>query len=312
MSVTVRELVDYLSENCQVLLLAPERLDEHIEGPAGVDSAQRCHVTFVRGTDARSLHRLAHTQAAVVIASAPPPEHPPATSAAVVAYTANPRLQLIRVVEKFFSSEPAYGIDPSAIISPKASLAQHVYVGPNAVVGAATIGERTRIGSGAHVLDSVAIGKDCVIFPGAVIGGDGFGYERDEHGVPQKFPQLGGVSVGNHVDIGANTCIDRGALSDTIIEDDAKIDNLVHVAHNARIGRGAMIAANAVVAGSTIIGEGAWIGPGACVSDGLTIGPGAMVSLGAVVTRDVPARQRVTGNFAIPHEQFLKALRRNR
>jgi len=312
MTVTVRDLAEYLAGSCEVHVLAGERLDEAVAGPASVDVAEGGHVTFVRGTDARAAERVNRARAAVVIVQGPAPADVPETGAVVIAYADNPRLEIIGLIERFFASEPPTGIHPSAVIAPGATLAEGVSVGPGATIGSASIGRNTRIGAGAHIGHDVVIGEGCTVFPGAVIGGDGFGYERDARDVPHKFPHLAGVRIGDRVDVGSNACIDRGAFGNTEIGDDTKIDNLVHVAHNVRLGRGVLIAASAVVAGSTAVGDGTWIGPSACVSDGLTIGAGAVVSLGAVVTRDVPAGERVTGNFAVPHDRFLKSLRENR
>lgn len=315
MAVTVRDLVDHLRETCEVTVLVPDRLSDEVVGPAAVDRANAAHVTFVRGSDARALERMRTTEAGIVIADAAvvraQSEHTD-MRAAVIAYSSNPRLEIIRVAERFFSTQPPASVHPTAVVSEEAALGPDVSVGAGATIGRATIGRGTRIGDGAHVLDDVTLGEGCVVFPGAVIGADGFGYERDESGTPHKFPHIAGVRIGDRVEIGANACIDRGALTDTVIEDDVKIDNLVHVAHNVALGARTMIAASAVVAGSARIGSDVWIGPLACISDGITVGDGASVSLGAVVTRDVEPGQRVTGNFAIPHERFLENLRKNR
>jgi UDP-3-O-[3-hydroxymyristoyl] glucosamine N-acyltransferase len=315
MAVTVRDLVDHLRETCEVTILVPDRLPDAIVGPAAVDRATAAHVTFVRGSDPRALERIRETAAGIVIAHsdvrhAGSGQHD--ARAAVIAYSPNPRLEIIRVAERFFSAQPPASVHPTAVVSAEAILGPDVSIGPGATVGRAEIGRGTRIGAGVRVLDDVSLGEECVVFPGAVIGADGFGYERDDSGTPHKFPHVAGVRIGDRVEIGANTCIDRGALTDTVIEDDVKIDNLVHVAHNVVLGARTMIAASAVVAGSARVGSDVWIGPLACISDGITVGDGASVSLGAVVTRDVEPGQRVTGNFAIPHERFLENLRKNR
>ena len=133
----------------------------------------------------------------------------------------------------------------------------------------------------------VQLGKRVTIHANAVLGADGFGFERDENGVPVKIPQLGGVVIGDDVEIGAGTCVDRGALTDTVIGNDVKLDNNVHIAHGVTIGDNTMIAASAMVAGSTRIGKGVWVGPSAVISNGLKIGDGASVRIGALVLRDV-------------------------
>ena len=144
------------------------------------------------------------------------------------------------------------------------------------------------------------IGSNCFIGASSSIGTEGFGYERDEQGVPIKFVHLGGVSIGDNVEIGSQTSIVRGTLSDTIIESNVKIDNLVHIAHNVHIKDGALVVACSEVSGSVVIGKNAWIAPNACIMEKVVIGDNAVVGLGAVVIRDVPDRTTVAGNPAKP------------
>ncbi len=162
----------------------------------------------------------------------------------------------------------------------------------------ARIGEGARIGANVYIGSHVTIGAGVVIQPGAVIGEDGFGYERDDLGRWIPKPHHCGVVIGDDVHIGANTCIDRGSWRDTVIEQGARIDNLVHVAHNARVGRDTVLVAQAEVSGSVEVGDGAWIGPRACVRQRLTIGARALVGMGSVVLKDVPADQTWAGSPA--------------
>lgn len=142
------------------------------------------------------------------------------------------------------------------------------------------------------------IGKNTVIRPGAVIGGEGFGFSRLADGTPLRFVHLGGVSIGQNVEIGENTSICRGTLEDTIIEDNVKIDNLVHLAHNCHIKQGAFIIACAEVSGSVTVGENAWVGPNACILEKVNIGDSALIGIGSVVTKDVASHSVVAGNPA--------------
>jgi UDP-3-O-[3-hydroxymyristoyl] glucosamine N-acyltransferase len=161
-----------------------------------------------------------------------------------------------------------------------------------------SIGEGTIIHSNVTIYSGVTIGDNCTIMAGAVIGSEGFGYEKDEDGDLFKIAHLGGVVIGNNVDIGANTCIDRGTLGHTIIEDGVKIDNLVHIAHNAHIKKGSVIIANAMIAGSVVVGENSWVAPSSSIREGLKIGNNALVGLGAVVVKDVDSHTIVKGNPA--------------
>jgi UDP-3-O-[3-hydroxymyristoyl] glucosamine N-acyltransferase len=147
-----------------------------------------------------------------------------------------------------------------------------------------------------------------IIHAGTVIGADGFGYERNDGGELEKFPHLGHVVLEDNVEVGSNTCIDRGTLGDTIIREGAKIDNLVHIAHNVVVGRHAVVIAHAMIGGSTRIGDYAWVAPCACVRDVVSIGDRAMIGLGAVVVRDVPDGATVMGIPARPVDEYKKIL----
>jgi UDP-3-O-[3-hydroxymyristoyl] glucosamine N-acyltransferase len=185
-------------------------------------------------------------------------------------------------------------------------------VHPSAVIGETNvkIGQRSVIGPHVTILADVEIGDDCVVQPGTVIGSTGFEMKRTKKGVLSVVHD-GLVRIGDHVEIGANTCIDKGFRNKpTMIENDARIDNLIHVAHGARIGRGAFIVAGSVLGGSVVVGSEAWLSINASIAPGVTVGDGAFVSIGAVATRDVPKGTQVTGNFAIPHQQFIQLFKR--
>ena len=173
-----------------------------------------------------------------------------------------------------------------------------VKVGSGSSIGRARIGEGTLIGHNVRIADGVSIGKHCVIKSGSVIGEDGFGFERDSDGTPLRMPHLGGVVIGDRVEIGSLNTVCRGALSSTIIEDDVKTDDHVHVAHNCRIKRKALLTACAELSGGVTVGEEAWIGPNASIIDNVQIGDRALVGLGAVVIREVPAGVTVAGSPA--------------
>lgn len=151
-----------------------------------------------------------------------------------------------------------------------------------------------------QVPPKITIGAGCNIHPTAFIalGSEGFGYYYDEDGIPYHRPHFGGVLIGNNVDIGAHSCIDRGMFSDTMIGDGCKIDNLVHIAHNCLIGDNAMIVAGAVICGSVVIGENCWIGAGARIIQKVTIGDGAVIGMGAVVLNNIGPGETWVGNPA--------------
>jgi UDP-3-O-[3-hydroxymyristoyl] glucosamine N-acyltransferase len=190
-------------------------------------------------------------------------------------------------------------IHPSAVIDPDAS------VDETAQIGALCVVERgARIGAGTVLKSRVTLGEDCVVgercllHPGVVIGADGFGF-APHRGKWVKIEQLGAVRIGNDVEIGANTCVDRGALGDTVIEDGVKLDNLIQVGHNVHIGANSAMAGCVGIAGSAIIGANCTVGGGAIVLGHLTLVDGVHVSAATVVTRSIHKPGQYTGVFPI-------------
>lgn len=216
----------------------------------------------------------------------------------VLIFVKSPKRALATVGNAFFVKKTESGIHPTAIIDNEAVIAKSASIGPYTIIGKAVIGEGSIISPFVRIYDNVTIGDSCFIKEGAVIGGAGFGFERDEDGNRFRFPQIGGVRIGNHVDIGANTCIDRGALSDTILEDYSKVDNLCHIAHNAHIGKNAVVVACAEVSGSCVVGENTWVGPNACIRDQRNIGINTMIGMGSVVVKNIGDNEVWAGNPA--------------
>ncbi len=210
----------------------------------------------------------------------------------------NPKLAIAKVGNEFFVEKPTPGIHPSAVIHPDAQIGENVFVGANSVIENCIIGDNTIIEANVHIYSSVIMGKNCNIKSGAILGGVGFGFERDENGNLFRFPQTGKLIIGDYVEIGANTCIDRGSLSDTIIEDYCKINNLCHIAHNNKIGKNVVITAQVNISGSNLIEDDVWIAPNASIIGWIKIGKGATIGMGAVVTKDIPAGETWVGNPA--------------
>jgi UDP-3-O-[3-hydroxymyristoyl] glucosamine N-acyltransferase len=184
-------------------------------------------------------------------------------------------------------------IEGGAAIDEGAQIGAHCVIGMNASVGA-----RSRLSARVTVADGCSIGERCIIHPGAVIGADGFGFAL-HCGEWVKIEQLGAVRIGNDVEIGANTCIDRGALQDTVLEDGVKLDNLVQIAHNVRVGPHTAMAGCAGVAGSATIGAHCTVGGGAIVLGHLSLADGVHVSAATTVTRSLLKPGQYTGLFPI-------------
>lgn len=254
--------------------------DTVISGIAALDNAQAGQITFLSNSKYRT--HLAQCAASAVVLTAD--DVPFCTTNALV--VANPYLAYALLAQYMDTTpQPAQDIAPSAVIADNVQLGQNVSIGANAVIESGVvlgdgvvigagcfIGKQTKIGAGTRlwanvtVYHRITIGEQCLIHAGTVIGADGFGYANDR-GRWIKIPQLGGVRIGNRVEIGACTCIDRGALEDTVIEDGAIIDNLCQIAHNVVIGENTAVAGGVIMAGSLKIGRHCMIG-GASVING--------------------------------------------
>jgi UDP-3-O-[3-hydroxymyristoyl] glucosamine N-acyltransferase len=206
---------------------------------------------------------------------------------------------------------PSAFIDPSAKLAPGVSVGAFACIGEGAVIAAgahiaehcvvgrhARVGDGTRLSARVTLADGCRIGARCIVHPGAVIGADGFGFALHD-GQWVKIEQLGGVLIGDDVEIGANTCIDRGALQDTVLEDGVKLDNLVQIGHNVRVGKHTAMAGCAGVAGSATIGAHCTVGGGAIVLGHLTLADHVHVSAASVVTRSILKPGNYTGLFPI-------------
>ncbi len=239
----------------------------------------------------------------------------------------NADLAMSQVLELFAPSSPEFHteihpnavVDPLAIIGEGSRIGAGCYIGPKVVLGKnvtvypnvtvlddCTIGDRTVIWSGTTIRERCHIGKDCIIHPNATIGADGFGFRPCPERGLVKIPQIGNVIIGNSVEIGANSCVDRGKFSATIIGDGCKIDNLVQIGHNSVLGRFCIMAGNSGLAGSVTLGNQVMIGGSASIKDHVTIGDGAVIGAGSGVTGDVEAGKTMLGYPAVEARNALK------
>ena len=269
-----------------------------IERLAPLQNAQPDALSFLSHPNYQQ--ELAASKAACVIVSPAMRDAAAARGAFIVA--ADPYLYFARLTQlwKAHHARPeADRIHPSAVIHPEA------HVDATARIGALCVVERgARIGAGTVLKSRVTVSEDCVLgercllHPGVVIGADGFGLAPHK-GEWVKIEQLGAVRIGNDVEIGANTCIDRGALDDTVIEDGVKLDNLIQIGHNVRVGKHTAMAGCVGVAGSATIGAHCTFGGGAIVLGHLTVADGVHVSAATVVTRSIHKAGQYTGMFPI-------------
>lgn len=226
-------------------------------------------------------------------------------------FVENPRLAAIRIINLLYSNKKMVGISPTAAISKSARISKNCYIGDFTIIGDnCEIADNTIIDGRVSILQNSVIGKNSIVQPGAVIGADGFAYERHETFDLERFPHIGGVRIGNNVEISSNCSIARGSLSDTVIGDGTKLDALVHVAHNVEIGKDCALTAGAVIGGSTIIGDTCWLGLNSTVKHKLKMGNNVIVGSGASVIHDVPDEDIVAGVPAksIKHKVTSKQL----
>lgn len=161
-----------------------------------------------------------------------------------------------------------------------------------------TIGDNCIIRTGAKLRKNTIIGDNSIIKENTVIGDDGFGIERDEDGTTYRIPHLGGVIIGNNVEVGALVSIAQGTINPTIIQDYVKIDDCCFIAHNCNVGKGTFLIANSEISGSVSIGRNSWVAPNACIKDGLQIGDNVIIGMGTVVLNDIEDNTIVVGNPA--------------
>lgn len=205
----------------------------------------------------------------------------------------NPRLDFILILYFLIDTIGFATYDFPSEIHPSARIGHNVVIEDGCEIHEGVVIEHNVV-----IHSGTRIGKNSRIRSSSSVGGDGFGFERLENSKTIRFPHLGGVIIGENVEIGSCTTIARGTLSNTIIEDYVKIDNLVHIAHNCHIKKGALITACAELSGGVIVGENAWIAPNSCTHQKITIGNNSLVGLGAVVTKNIPDYTVFAGNPA--------------
>jgi len=294
--------------------------DEIVTGVAGIKEAQPGDLTFVGSP--KYFSALKTTRASVVILAS----NAKVASDRTLIRVDNPLRAFATAVEHIVPPPIQFkpGVHPSAAIAPTAKLGKDVSIQPFVVIeDDAVVGDRTVVGAGSYVGNESQVGDDCIIYPrvtmrertklgdrvilhgGVVLGADGFGYEFTD-GKHQKIPQVGTVEIGDDVEIGANTTIDRARFGKTRIGRGTKIDNLVQIGHNCVIGEHCIICGLVGMAGSTIIGDYVTIAGQVGIAGHLTIGDKSIIMAQAGVTKDVPPGSFMLGAPAVPHTKFKR------
>ncbi|MEO6966596.1 MAG: UDP-3-O-(3-hydroxymyristoyl)glucosamine N-acyltransferase [Acidobacteriaceae bacterium] len=299
----------------------PEAATVDVTGVAGIEDAGAGEVTFVANPKYASLART--TKAAAVLVT----EDFPAIAATTLR-TSNPYLAFARAIEIFYQP-PSYaaGIHPTAIIHPTARLGRDCHVGAYAVVEANTeIGDHAvllahvviypnvRIGSHffahAHavVREGCRLGDHVVLQNGAVIGGDGFGFAKDDKGQWHKIPQSGPAILGDRVEVQSNACIDRASVGETRLDDGVKVDNLVQVGHGSTVGENTLLCAQVGLAGSSHLGRNVILAGQAAVAGHCSIGDGSILTAQSAVSHDVPPGKVMSGSPGLDNKLWLRCI----
>ncbi len=300
------------------------KTNRQIYGPEQLEKATSNQITFIGN---RKYVRLWETSKACAAIVDEQLTIEPGENRALIKVK-NADLAMARLLEVFDPGPPKFDVDihPRAVVHETAIIGKGCKVGAGSYVGRdvvlgndvvlypnVTILDETKIGSGTVVWPGTVIrerceiGSFCIFHTNVSIGADGFGYRPAEDGRGLvKIPQIGNVVIGNAVEIGANSCVDRGKFSSTIIGDGCKIDNLVQIAHNCILGRSCIMAGNSGLAGSVTLGDGVIIGGSASIKDHATIHPGAVVGAGSGVMNDIPAGKTFLGYPAHEAKETLK------
>ena len=263
---------------------------------SAIDEADEGSISFCKYKDERALELLKKTKASVVLC--PLGVNLPKREDITYILVENPRLCFAKLLSKYYKPTTKFKIHPTAIIGKNCRIGK-ASIGPNVVIG-----NNVRIGDGSIIFpnvvisDNVTIGKNVIIKSNTTIGERGFGFEFDKNHIPISIPHIGGVVIGDNVEIGANNTVVRGTLKNTIISDYVKTDDHVHIAHNVKIGERTVITACSEISGSAKIGSNCWLGPNCSIMNGITIGNKVLVGLGAVVIKSVPDNVVVAGNPA--------------
>ena len=258
-----------------------------------------------------------------------------------------PRLAMMQLITMFYEAPHVNsGVHPSATVHPTAKLGENVSLGPNVVIAEnAVVGDNTKILAngyignnavigkncffhpGVNIGDRVQVGDECILHHGVSLGADGFSFvtenpnnieqarqdgeikEGNANQVIFKIPSIGSVIIGKNVEIGANTTIDRGTIENTIVGDNTKIDNLVMIGHNCRIGRGCMIVSQVGIAGSSVIGDRVVIAGQVGIADHIKIGDDCILAAQSGVSKSFPEKSIVIGSPAVPRKEFIKQLK---
>jgi len=294
---TLSEIISFIGTNGDVNC---NEKNLKIIGFKPITSAKSAEMSFYSNNDEKAFDIISSSNASVILCDRKLKETLKNLDQNLI-FVNNPRLWFFRCVKRFSNTERPLGIHPTAVVESEIN-GKNIFVGPHTFVGKnVTVGDNTVIFGNVSVYENTSIGKNVTIKAGSVIGSRGFGYEIDENNNVETFHHIGGVEIHDDVEIGANVCIDKGSLENTVIGERSIIDNLVHVSHNVKIGKDVQVVALTMLGGSAILEDNCLIAMSSTLRDHVRIGRNSIVGLGSVVTKDVKSNSTVYGNPAYSH-----------
>ncbi len=313
--ITLEKILDYFESRSFQIIESKYDNSKKIIGPRNIFEATENHITFLSSKYQSNASKLIlETKASLIVIDSliykNLDEETRKEISALIVLSETPKNSFVDCLAHFFKEENDTEIHSTAVIHETALIGRNSSIGANTVIDKnVVIGEDCVIGANTHIQKGTIIGNRVLIRSNVTIGNWGFGFVKDENGNNINFPHYGNVVIEDDVQIGSSTCIDRGALNDTIIKKGAKIDNLVHVAHNVSIGENTLVIACTMIGGSTIIGDNCWVAPSVILRNGITIGENSTLGMGCLVTKDIPANATVTGSPAMELEAYKKLLK---
>ncbi len=288
--------------------------DRKVKGAASISVACNSDVSFCYHTGEKGLALISQSNAGTIICD-------PSLEGIIdinldrdknrkqLIFTDNPRLAFVRVLGMMYSKKKLVGISGKASVADTSKIGKNCYIGDFSVIGEnCEIGDNSIIYDRVSIVQNCVLAGDCIIQQGVTVGADGFAFERYENGTLERFPHIGGVKIGKNVEISANSSVARGSLSDTIIGDGTKLDALVHVAHNVKIGKDCELTAGTIIGGSALLGDMCWTGLNSMIKDNIKIGNNVIIAASAGVIHDVIDGDIVAG---IPAKSIKDKVRTN-
>lgn len=294
MNIEIKDILRYLDEN-NLEHKFNGNCNLNINDYSSISNFKNKSITWIKNPETFNKYSFANTSDLLIVSNEIK-EMESGNKSINFIFCKNPKEVFFSILNEFFKQEEYIDfISPNSIIETK-SLGKNIFIGHNCYIGTdVVIEDNVVIKNNVSIDGKVKIGQNTIIHSGVVIGTDGYGYFQNNEGKNVKVPHFGGVVIGEDVEIGANTCIDRGTLDDTVIGNNVKIDNLCHIAHNVIIKNNCSVIALTMLGGSVVLKENSYIAPGAVIKNQLVVGENSLVGLGAVVVKNVEDNKVVAG-----------------